>query len=292
MEGSHRAGVRTIADNAATPGLGRSTSRAGVRSPTGGPGPRMRFIPGRAPRHAGRRRPVRTLGRRAALRMAPAGRGQHEGNDGGHGRRRRRHAETRAGWKPHGDRPRLPPTTRGARAAASVARSRERELAPRRAGTLRAIVFGASDGFVSNLARDGIAGATAENSIILLSGIAGLFAGAFSMAAGVHLGSLARRWSRRPERAGLAAIPDEEFEEPRRDLPSRDSRGGRATVRGAHLQDQVVSDARPGGLGWTGRDHLAVVGPWARSRLHRGGDHPVIPFLFGAANSSWLISSG
>jgi VIT1/CCC1 family predicted Fe2+/Mn2+ transporter len=52
-------------------------------------------------------------------------------------------------------------------------------------GTLRAAVFGVNDGLVSNLSLVmGVAGAHTESKFILLAGIAGLLAGAFSMAAG------------------------------------------------------------------------------------------------------------
>ncbi len=52
-------------------------------------------------------------------------------------------------------------------------------------GTIRAGIFGVNDGLVSNTALIlGVAGATAENSMIIIAGTAGLLAGAFSMAAG------------------------------------------------------------------------------------------------------------
>ena len=52
-------------------------------------------------------------------------------------------------------------------------------------GNFRAAVFGANDGLVSNLALTmGIAASGASSSMVLLSGIAGLLAGALSMAAG------------------------------------------------------------------------------------------------------------
>ena len=57
-----------------------------------------------------------------------------------------------------------------------------------RSGTLRAAVFGANDGLVSNLSLVmGVAGAVSDNSLIVLAGIAGLLAGAFSMAAGEYI---------------------------------------------------------------------------------------------------------
>jgi VIT1/CCC1 family predicted Fe2+/Mn2+ transporter len=49
-------------------------------------------------------------------------------------------------------------------------------------------VFGGSDGLVSNLALVmGVAGATADNQAIVIAGIAGLLAGAFSMAVGEYI---------------------------------------------------------------------------------------------------------
>ena len=53
---------------------------------------------------------------------------------------------------------------------------------------LRPIVFGASDGPVSNLALVmGVAGAGVEPSVIVLAGVAGLLAGAFSMGVGEYV---------------------------------------------------------------------------------------------------------
>jgi len=55
-------------------------------------------------------------------------------------------------------------------------------------GVLRPVVFGANDGLVSNLALVmGVAGASAEPGVIVLAGIAGLLAGAFSMGVGEYV---------------------------------------------------------------------------------------------------------
>jgi len=52
-------------------------------------------------------------------------------------------------------------------------------------GNLRAAVFGVNDGLVSNASLIfGVAGAGSDASIVLMTGVAGLLAGAFSMAAG------------------------------------------------------------------------------------------------------------
>ncbi|MGH6824772.1 VIT1/CCC1 transporter family protein [Methyloceanibacter sp.] len=61
-------------------------------------------------------------------------------------------------------------------------------------GTLRAGVFGVNDGLVSNTCLVmGVAGAAAEPNVIVLTGVAGLLAGAFSMAAGEFISMLSQR---------------------------------------------------------------------------------------------------
>jgi VIT1/CCC1 family predicted Fe2+/Mn2+ transporter len=61
-------------------------------------------------------------------------------------------------------------------------------------GILRASVFGVSDGLVSNLALVmGVAGGTQDPSLIVLAGVAGLLAGAFSMAAGEYVSMQTQR---------------------------------------------------------------------------------------------------
>ncbi len=59
---------------------------------------------------------------------------------------------------------------------------------------LRPIVFGANDGLVSNLALVmGVAGAGASPGVIVLAGIAGLLAGAFSMGVGEYVSVQSQR---------------------------------------------------------------------------------------------------
>lgn len=61
-------------------------------------------------------------------------------------------------------------------------------------GTLRAAVFGVNDGLVSNASLImGVAGASADTHTILLTGVAGLAAGAFSMAAGEYVSVRSQR---------------------------------------------------------------------------------------------------
>ncbi|MFH0244822.1 VIT1/CCC1 transporter family protein [Streptomyces sp. HK10] len=61
-------------------------------------------------------------------------------------------------------------------------------------GWLRPAVFGAMDGLVSNLAlMTGVAGGDVDRTVIIISGLAGLAAGAFSMAAGEYTSVASQR---------------------------------------------------------------------------------------------------
>lgn len=64
----------------------------------------------------------------------------------------------------------------------------------RASGVLRPVVFGGNDGLVSNLALVmGVAGASPAPGVIVLAGIAGLLAGAFSMAVGEYISVQSQR---------------------------------------------------------------------------------------------------
>ncbi len=87
-----------------------------------------------------------------------------------------------------------------------------------RSGALRAGVFGVSDGLVSNTALVmGVAGSGTGRTVIMLSGIAGLLAGSFSMAAGEYVSMASQRemFEREIslEAAELAEKPEEERDE-------------------------------------------------------------------------------
>ena len=78
-------------------------------------------------------------------------------------------------------------SARGAMRGADIARAEPRHRGAS-GNNLRAAVLGANDGLVSNFCLImGVAGAGAENRIILLTGLAGLIAGACSMALGEWL---------------------------------------------------------------------------------------------------------
>jgi VIT1/CCC1 family predicted Fe2+/Mn2+ transporter len=85
-------------------------------------------------------------------------------------------------------------------------------------GNLRAIVFGVNDGLVSNASLVlGVAGASAPGAYVLVSGVAGLLAGALSMASGEYVSVRSQRemyeYQIALEREEIAEYPEEEAEE-------------------------------------------------------------------------------
>lgn len=83
---------------------------------------------------------------------------------------------------------------------------------------LRAAVFGVNDGLVSNTSLVlGVAGATGDASSVVVAGVAGLLAGAFSMAAGEYVSVRSQRelydYQIALEREEVELYPEEEAEE-------------------------------------------------------------------------------
>ncbi len=115
--------------------------------------------------------------------------------------------------------PGVEPSSAEAAAAAEIAlRDESWHRAAGNSGTLRAAVFGINDGLVSNLALVmGFAGAATANEMIVLAGVAGLLAGAFSMAAGEYISMQSQKelFERQIEleREELRFMPEQEQEE-------------------------------------------------------------------------------
>src|SRR5438132_9931285 len=92
------------------------------------------------------------------------------------------------------------------------------EVTGGKSGALRAAIFGINDGLVSNLSLImGVTGAAVDNKIIVVAGVAGLLAGAFSMAGGEYVSMRTQRevFERliHLEAHELATEPEEEREE-------------------------------------------------------------------------------
>ena len=109
-------------------------------------------------------------------------------------------------------------------------------------GQLRAAIFGISDGLLSNLSLViGVAGANPEGRFIVLTGIAGLLAGAFSMGAGEFVSVTSQRelFERQIalEKEELESNPEEERKRAGAHLP----REGPARRRGRGALESASS---------------------------------------------------
>jgi VIT1/CCC1 family predicted Fe2+/Mn2+ transporter len=157
-------------------------------------------------------------------------------------------------------------------------------------GTVRAAIFGISDGLVSNTALVmGFAGTGTDNGVVLFAGIAGLLAGAFSMAAGEYVSVASQRdlFQReiRIEAAELRDKPEEEQKE--LELIYRAKGVDRETA--ASLAAQIMSDPKTA-LDTLAREELGLdpdeLGSPIKAALSSfvafaiGASVVVIPYLF------------
>lgn len=167
-------------------------------------------------------------------------------------------------------------------------------------GNLRAAVFGVNDGLISNASLImGIAGATADGKLILLSGAAGLIAGAFSMAAGEYVSVRSQRemyeYQIGLEKEELDHYPEEETEElaliyQARGLPREDA---------VRLAKQMTSDPELA-LDTLAREELGLNpedlgSPWGAALFSFcafgvGALIPLLPFLFAAGITSMIVA--
>ncbi len=112
-----------------------------------------------------------------------------------------------------------------------------------RSGSLRAAVFGISDGLVSNTALVmGFAGANPDGRTILFAGLAGLLAGAFSMAAGEYVSVASQRDVFRREIAIEAAELADKPEEERRELELIYRAKGLGREEARRVSEQIMAD--------------------------------------------------
>ncbi len=182
--------------------------------------------------------------------------------------------------------------------------SRERWHRASRSGTLRAVIFGVSDGLVSNLALVmGVAGANATiggGNFVLLAGIAGLLAGAFSMAAGEYISMQSQRelFERQIalEKAELEAMPEEEEAElaavyRAKGFTEDEARtiARRMFSDPAHALDTLVREE-------LGLDPDELGSPWGAAfgsfvAFAIGAVVPVVPYLFGSGVAAFAVAA-
>ncbi len=164
------------------------------------------------------------------------------------------------------------------------------------AGTLRAAIFGVNDGLVSNLSLVmGVAGASAGNHIIVLAGIAGMLAGAFSMAAGEYISMQSQRelFQRQIdlEREEMRIMPEAEEAEltaifRRKGLPAADAR-----MVASHLMDDPAAALDTKVREELGLDPDELGSPWGAAAYSFvafgiGAFLPLVPYLLSSGASA------
>ena len=172
-----------------------------------------------------------------------------------------------------------------------------------RSGTLRAVIFGVSDGLVSNLSLVmGVAGASSgEGHFVLLAGVAGLLAGAFSMAAGEYVSMQSQRelFERQIalERAELEAMPQEEEAELAGVYRAKGFSATEAAAIAArmfqdpeHALDTLVREE-------LGLDPDELGSPWGAAAgsfaaFAVGALVPVLPYMVAVGSQAFVLSLG
>ncbi len=169
-----------------------------------------------------------------------------------------------------------------------------------RGGSLRASIFGVNDGLVSNASLViGVAAANPGPSFVILAGVAGLVAGAFSMAAGEYISMKVQREVFESqialERNELDERPDAEMEELQvifeaKGVPPEDA----ARIAGHIMADPEVA------LALMAREELQLNpddlgSPWRAAggsfvAFCLGAVLPILPFIFATGYTALLVS--
>jgi VIT1/CCC1 family predicted Fe2+/Mn2+ transporter len=167
---------------------------------------------------------------------------------------------------------------------------------------LRAAVLGANDGLVSNMSLVmGVAGAVSNSHIVLLAGLAGLAAGACSMAMGEWLSVATARESFErqiaTEAQELAEVPEEEAAELAliyqvKGLPEETARA---------MASQLIAN-KESALDTLAREELGIDpaelggSPWTAAATSfglfvSGAIFPILPFMFGMSGYEAVLAS-
>jgi VIT1/CCC1 family predicted Fe2+/Mn2+ transporter len=168
-------------------------------------------------------------------------------------------------------------------------------------GNLRAAVFGVSDGLVSNTSLlMGVAGAATENQLLITTGVAGLLAGALSMAAGEYTSVRSQRemyeYQIGLEKDELNEYPDEEAEELALIYEAR----GIPLQRAREVSKELMRDPKQA-LDVLAREELGLNpddlgSPWGAAffsfiAFATGALIPLLPFLLGMVGRGALGTS-
>ena len=168
-------------------------------------------------------------------------------------------------------------------------------------GNLRAAVLGVNDGLVSNFSLVmGVAGGTGNPDFILLAGVAGLLAGAFSMAAGEYVSMRSQRDiyenEIRKEKLEIEFWPEEEQEE----LELMYQAKGLSAEEARHVAARLMADPEVA-LDTMAREELGLDpselgSPWGASissfvAFISGAVVPILPYALDAGDLSFSLSA-
>ena len=192
--------------------------------------------------------------------------------------------------------------TRAGRLRRAPARNAHGERPHRnvKSGGARAAVFGISDGLVTNVSLIlGVAGAHPAGTVVRLSGLAGLVAGAFSMAAGELVSMQAQRdlFEREleVEREALERSPDAE----RKELVAIYQRRGLTSAFAAELAELMMRDPKTAlethareelGIDPTSLGSPVVAALSSFGAFALGAVLPLIPWLVSRGNGALVAS--
>ncbi len=168
-------------------------------------------------------------------------------------------------------------------------------------GNLRATVFGVNDGLLANASLVmGIAGASDAPRWVLVTGVAGLLAGALSMAAGEYVSVRSQRemyeYQIALERAEIAEYPQEEAEElaliyAARGMPLSQAREVSQTLlaRPEHALDVLAREE-------LGLSQEMLGSPWGAAcasflSFAFGAAVPLLPFLAGVSGGTAVLAA-
>ncbi len=171
-----------------------------------------------------------------------------------------------------------------------------------KSGALRAAIFGVTDGLVSNLSLIfGVAGAGVDNSVVVVAGVAGLLAGACSMAAGEYISVRVQRevFERLIHLEAHEIGSDPEAE--RAELADLYVRKGLSRELANRLAEELMKDPEVA-LDTHAREELGLdpdeglgspVAAASASFLtfSVGALVPLLPFLFGSGTAAVVVSA-
>jgi VIT1/CCC1 family predicted Fe2+/Mn2+ transporter len=178
----------------------------------------------------------------------------------------------------------------------------EQDASSSKSGTLRAAIFGMNDGLVSNLSLIfGVAGSGVDRDVVIIAGIAGLLAGAFSMAAGEYVSMKVQREVLEElihkEAHEIATQPDEE----ERELAEIYEAKGISATTAALIAAELMKDPEVA-LETHAREELGIDmqeglgSPWAAAgssfvMFAIGAIVPLLPFLLTEGGRAVVISA-